>query len=269
MQLDLAQKIVVVTGGARGIGEAITRAFAAEGAIPCIFNRNPAEAERLVNELQEQGAQAASFLCELTDAEAVRAAVAAVLTRYGRIDCLVNNAGVNDGIGLRDSVDDFRASLEKNMVHCFVLVQAALDALIASRGTIVNISSKCAVTGQGGTSGYVAAKGAMNGLTREWALDLARHGIRVNGVAPAEVMTPLYEKLLAKRPNPAAARIAVEGLIPLGQRMTTAREIADTVVFLASPRSSHTTGQILYVDGGYVHLDRAFLPHSADSEGKT
>jgi NAD(P)-dependent dehydrogenase (short-subunit alcohol dehydrogenase family) len=97
----------------------------------------------------------------------------------------------------------------------------------------------------------------MNALTREWALDLARHGIRVNCVIPAEVMTPQYERWLKQRPDPAAALESIKRTVPLGRRMTTLREIADTVVFIASPRSSHTTGQLLYVDGGYVHLDRA------------
>ena len=257
MNLGLEHQVAIVTGGAKGIGEAITRGFAAEGAIPCIFGRNRAEAAQLVAELEAKGQRADSFHCELTDEAAVRGAVAAVLAKHGRIDCVVNNAGVNDGIGLRSPVADFRASLEKNIVQCFVLVQAALDALIASQGTIINIGSKCAVTGQGGTSGYVAAKGAMNGLTREWALDLAPHGIRVNCVLPAEVMTPLYERWLSTRPDPAASLAAIKATIPLEHRMTTAKEIADTVVFTASPRASHTTGQILYVDGGYVHFDRA------------
>lgn len=257
MNLELENKIVLVTGGAKGIGAAITRGFAAEGAVACILGRNPAEAAALVSELGAQGRRADSFDCQLTDEPAVRAAVAAVLRRYGRIDCVVNNAGVNDGVGLRSPVADFRASLEKNVVQCFVLVQAALDALIAVKGTIINIGSKCSVTGQGGTSGYVAAKGALNGLTREWALDLAKHGIRVNCVLPAEVMTPQYARWLEQRPDPAAALAAIQAAIPFERRMTTAEEIAHTVVFTASPRSSHTTGQILYVDGGYVHLDRA------------
>ena len=258
MNLELENKIILVTGGAKGIGEAITRGFAAEGAIPCILGRNPAEADALVAELKtQQGRRADSFACEMTVEADIRAAVAAVLKKYGRIDCVVNNAGVNDGVGLRSPVADFRASLEKNIVQCFVLVSAALDALIASKGTIINIGSKCSVTGQGGTSGYVAAKGAMNGLTREWALDLAKHGIRVNCVLPAEVMTPQYDRWISTRPDPAASLAAIKATIPLEHRMTTAEEIAHTVVFTASPRSSHTTGQILYVDGGYVHFDRA------------
>lgn len=257
MNLELENKIILVTGGAKGIGEAITRGFATEGAIPCIFGRNPAEAAKLIAELKAQGRRADSFTCEMTDEASIRTAVAAVLAKYGRIDCVVNNAGVNDGVGLRSPVADFRASLEKNIVQCFVLVQAALDALIATKGTIINIGSKCSVTGQGGTSGYVAAKGAMNGLTREWALDLAKHGIRVNCVLPAEVMTPQYDRWISTRPDPAASLAEINKTIPLGQRMTTSGEIANTVVFAASPRSSHTTGQILYVDGGYVHFDRA------------
>jgi len=257
VNLGLENKIVIITGGAKGIGAAITRAFAAEGAVACVLGRNREEAAALVAEIGAQSGRADTFHCEMTDEAAVREAVAAVLAKHGRIDCVVNNAGVNDGVGLRAPVTDFRASLEKNIVQCFVLVQAALDALIASKGTIINIGSKCSVTGQGGTSGYVAAKGAMNGLTREWALDLAKHSIRVNAVLPAEVMTPLYERWLSTRPDPAASLAAIKATIPLERRMTTAEEIADTVVFVASPRSSHTTGQILYVDGGYVHFDRA------------
>lgn len=257
MNLGLEQQVVIVTGGAKGIGAAISRAFAAEGARVAILGRNPAEAAALIAELRGQGRLADSFPCELTDEAQVRAAVAAVQAQHGRIDVVVNNAGVNDGVGLRRPVADFRASLEKNLVHCFVAVSAALDALIATKGCIINIGTKCAVTGQGGTSGYVAAKGALNGLTREWALDLAPHGIRVNCVLPAEVMTPQYERWISTRPDPAASLAEINRTIPLGQRMTTAEEIANTVVFVASPRSSHTTGQILYVDGGYVHFDRA------------
>lgn len=257
MNLGLQDKVILVTGGAKGIGEAITRSLAAEGAVACILGRNRDEAERLVIELRAAGQRADAFFCEMTDEAAVRAAVDAVLTKHGRVDGVINNAGVNDKVGLRATTAEFRSSLEKNVVHCFVLVQACLQALIASRGCVVNLGTKCASTGQGGTSGYVAAKGALHALTREWALDLAPHGIRVNCVIPAEVMTPLYARLLAAEPDPASACAAIERTIPLERRMTTAQEIADMVVFLAAPRSAHTTGQLIYVDGGYTHLDRA------------
>ena len=126
-----------------------------------------------------------------------------------------------------------------------------------SRGTIVNIGSKVALTGQGGTSGYAAAKGAILALTREWAAELLPYGIRVNAVLPAEVMTPAYTAWLATLQNPDALLHRITEQIPLGQRMTTPEEIAAAVVFLLSPtQSGHTTGQQLLVDGGYVHLDR-------------
>ena len=257
MNLELTNKVVLISGGSKGIGEAITIGFASEGAVACILGRNPKESEILCARIAQSGGRAEFYSCELTDENAVRGAVRAVLEKHGRIDCVVNNAGVNDGAGLGGGVDAFRASLEKNIVHCFVLVEAAMDALIKSRGAVVNVGSKCASTGQGSTSGYVAAKGAMNALTREWAVDFAPHGVRVNCVIPAEVMTPMYQKWISSRPDPTAALAKIESTIPLGGRMTTAREIADAVVFAASARSAHTTGQILYVDGGYTHLDRA------------
>jgi len=258
MQLHLENKVVIVSGGARGIGEAIARTFAAEGAVVCVLGRRVNDNNALVRDLVARGLRATSTVCEMTDEAQVRTAVAGVLEQFGRIDVVVNNAGVNDGAGLRMPVAAFRASLEKNVVHCFVLVQACLDALVTSQGNIVNIGTKCATTGQGGTSGYVAAKGAIHALTREWALDLAEHGVRVNCVVPAEVMTPLYKRWIATQPDPPAALAKITRSIPLEHRFTTAQEIADTVVFTASSQASHTTGQILYVDGGYTHLDRAY-----------
>ena len=121
----------------------------------------------------------------------------------------------------------------------------------------INVSSKVAVTGQGSTSGYAAAKGAMNALTREWAIALASDNVRVNCVVPAECITPQYQKWFDSLNDPEATRKGIEHLVPLGERMTTPEELADMIVFLASPRSSHTTGQIVFVDGGYTHLDRA------------
>lgn len=257
MDLQLQGKVVLVSGGSQGIGEAITRTFAAEGARVCLLGRDRAQGEALAGTLSAAGAPAAAYTVELTDAAAVRSAVEAVLRDHGRIDIVVNNAGTNDGAGLDAPLEEFRASLERNLVQCFGLVQACRAALVQSRGAIVNIGTKCATTGQGGTSGYVAAKGGLLGLTREWAVELAPSGVRVNCVVPAEVLTPQYQRWLSQRPDPAAALRGIEDLIPLERRLTKAQEIADTVVFVASPRAGHTTGQILYVDGGYTHLDRA------------
>ena len=176
---------------------------------------------------------------------------------WGPVWGLVNNAGANDGVGLEAGPEAFRASLDRNLLHYYTLAHLFLEDLKAASGAIVNISSKTAVTGQGSTSAYVAAKAAQLGLTREWAAALAPHGVRVNAVIPAEVMTPMYAALLASMPDPDGERARITARIPLGRRMTTDREIADAVVFALSPRSGHTTGQWLFVDGGYTHLDRA------------
>lgn len=253
MNLGLQDKVALVTGGAGGIGEAIVRAFAAEGAIPVILDRKADAGSALITEL----GTGLFFEIDLTDEAALRATVDQILSATGRIDIVVNNAGVNDKVGLDQAPAAFLTSLQRNLLPAFTLVSCCLDALKRTRGTVINITSKVAETGQGGTSGYAAAKGGLNGLTREWAVDLAPHGIRCNAVAPAEVMTPMYREWLDTQPDPEATLTQIESRIPLDQRFTTPDEIAATVVFLASPRSSHTTGQILHPDGGYMHLDRA------------
>ena len=258
MDLQLNGKVILVTGGAKGIGAAIVRECAKEGAIPAIVDKDVDAGQALQAELRRDGKACELVAAELGEEKACASAVKTVVTKLGRIDALVNNAGVNDGVGLeRGNPEEFMKSLERNLVHYYAMAHYALPALKKARGSIVNISSKTAVTGQGGTSGYVAAKGAILGLTREWAAELLSFGIRVNAVIPAEVMTPLYQQWLAKHANPQEKLERIVSKIPLGQRMTTAEEIAATVVFLLSGKSGHTTGQHLFVDGGYVHLDRA------------
>lgn len=252
MKLDLDGKVVIVTGGGSGIGGAISAGLAAEGAIPVIVARRTPD-ERMTAALGEHLFVAA----ELSDDEACAGAVAATIERFGRIDGLVNNAGANDGVGLDASPAAFRASLDNNLVHYFAMAHRAVPHLRKTAGAIVNISSKTAVTGQGNTSAYAAAKGAQLALTREWAVALLGDGIRVNAVVPAEVMTPLYQRWIDTFDDPQAKLSGIVERIPLGHRMTADREIADTVLFLLSARSGHTTGQWLFVDGGYVHLDRA------------
>lgn len=259
MDLGLHSKVVIVTGGGAGIGGAISQALAAEGAVPVIFARRAPEAEFMAA-LQAQSPQAGWVKVELSEDAECRAAVDETLERWGRVDALVNNAGVNDSIGLEAGPEAFRASLDQNLLHYYTLAHLTLPQLKANRGAIVNISSKTALTGQGTTSAYVAAKAAQLGLTREWAAALAGDGIRVNAVIPAEVMTPLYANWLKTFPDPAAQLAEITKRIPLGNRMTTDAEIAATVVFLLSDRAGHTTGQWLFVDGGYTHLDRALSP---------
>ncbi len=255
MNLNLDDKIIIVTGGAKGIGEGIVKALAAENAVPVIIGRGEADNAKALESINNKGFQ---VVAELTDPAACEDAVKKVIEKYGRIDGLVNNAGVNDGVGLENgNYEDFIASVHKNVVHYYLMAHHALPYLKESKGSIVNIGSKTAETGQGGTSGYAASNGARNALTREWAVELLQYDIRVNAVIVAECYTPLYDKWIKTFDNSEEKLKSITEKIPLGKRMTSAQEIADMVVFLLSDRSSHTTGQLIHVDGGYVHLDRA------------
>lgn len=257
MDLQLKDKVILVTGGAKGIGEGIVQVLAAEGAIPVIIGRNEDDNLNVFNGLKGKGYEAFYVTAELANPVECEHVVAAVIQKFGRIEGLVNNAGVNDSIGLENgNYEDFMLSLHRNVVHYYLIVKHALTELKKSKGAIVNIGSKVAETGQGNTSGYAAANGARNALTREWAVELLPFDIRVNAVIVAECWTPLYQKFMEKEPNPEAKIKEIEKNIPLGNRMTTTEEIANTVAFLLSERSSHTTGQLIHVDGGYVHLDR-------------
>lgn len=258
MDLQLKERVVLITGGAKGIGAAIVRASAAEGAIPVFLDHDLEAGEKLQSELRHTGAKSAFIVGEITAAETCRETVEQTVRLFGRMDALVNNVGANDNVGLeKGTTEKFVASLRLNLVHYYAMAHHALPALKQTHGCIVNISSKTAVTGQGGTSGYVAAKAAILGLTREWAAELLPFGVRVNAVVPAEVATPLYQQWISGFPNPEEKLARIISKIPLGKRMTKPEEIAGMVVFLLSERASHITGQHIFVDAGYTHLDRA------------
>lgn len=258
MNLNLSSKIFVVTGAAKGIGEAVSTVLAEEGAHVAVVGRNMDDNLVTVEKITAAGGHARAFQAELSKADECRRVVSQIAEHYGQIDGLVNNAGANDGVGLENgSAEAFLESLNRNLVHYYLMAHYTLPYLKETRGAIVNISSKTAETGQGGTSGYAAANGGRNALTREWAVELLPCGIRVNAVVVAECYTPLYERWIKTLPDPEKALERINQQIPLGRRMTTPLEIASMVAFLLSDQSSHTTGQIIHVDGGYTHLDRA------------
>jgi L-fucose dehydrogenase len=258
MDLHLTNKVFIVTGGAKGIGAAISSSIAAEGGIVVIAGRKAADNQAKVDEIIKAKGKATQIAVELADVAACKEVIDFTVKEYGRIDGIINNAGVNDGVGLESgSPEKFFQSLQKNLSHFYNLAHYGLPFLKESKGTIINIGSKVADTGQGNTSGYAASKGAINALTREWAVELLPYSIRVNTVIPAEVWTPLYENWINTLPNPKEKLAQIVSKIPLEKRFTTSEEIADMTVFLLSDRSSHTTGQIIYVDGGYTHLDRS------------
>ena len=260
MDLGLKGKIIVVTGGSKGIGSGIVSVLSEEGAIPVIVGRDKDTILSAVNKYRERNYQVGYAFAELTDPRQCERAVKKIIDDFEKIDGLVNNAGVNDGVGLeKGTYEDFLNSINKNVAHYYKMAQLVLPELKKNKGAIVNIGSKVSVTGQGGTSGYAAACGGRNTLTREWAVELIPYSIRVNSVIVAECYTPLYKKWIESFEDPKAKLVSITNKIPLDKRMTTIEEIANTVAFLISEKSSHTTGQLIHVDGGYTHLDRAIF----------
>ena len=260
MDLGLKDKVILVTGGAKGIGKGIVIALAKEGAIPVIIGRGKEQNDLVVNEVKAIGIDTIGITAELGNPDECQQAVLTAVQKFGRIDGLVNNAGLNDGVSLENGTyEGFVKSLHNSLIHYFLLAKYCLPYLKESKGNILNISSKTAETGQGGTSGYAASNGGRNALTREWAVELLPYEIRVNAIIVAESMTPQYESWIKTIPNPEETLKKITSRIPFQNRMTTIEEIADMSVFILSNRSSHTTGQLIHVDGGYVHLDRALI----------
>ena len=254
MDLGLRDKIVLVTGGAKGIGAATVKAFLAEDCKVVIVDRDTEAG----NVLAKSSDSKARFVeAELTNLKSCKQAVEQTVSWFGGLDVLVNNAGFNDGLGLETSPEDFMTSVQNNLLHVYAMTHYSLPQLRKGPGSILNLGSKVSVTGQGKTSAYAAAKGAISALTREWAVALAPEKVRVNCVIPAECITDQYEQFFQTQTNPEAAKKAIADIVPFEQRLTTPEEIAQTIVFLASESSSHTTGQLVFVDGGYTHFDRA------------
>ena len=212
MDLGLKDKIIIVTNGPKGIGESILKVLAAEGAVPVIIGKDESDNLRIVNDIIDKSRKCFQIVADLTKPEACESSIQKIINEFGAINGLINNAEVNDDVGLEHGNNEaFISSLHKNLIHYYLLAHYALPALKKSKGSIINISHKAA---------YNVAAGAKNALTREWAVELLNYGIRVNAVIVAESC------------------------------ITTTEEIANTVAFLLSEKSSHTTGQLIYVNGG-------------------
>ncbi len=258
MDLGIKENVYLITGGAKGIGRAIALTLVAEGAIPVIVDKDDEAGALLTNEIREAGGTSIFIKTDLTLFDQCLDAVNFTIDRFGKLDGLLNNAGINDNVGLeKGNPEAFEASLQKNLMHYYNMAHVSLPYLKKTKGTILNTSSKTAITGQGGTSGYVCAKAGILGLTRDWAAELLPYSIRVNALVPAEVWTPLYQWWVGTFPDPQAKKDHIASKIPFESRFTQPQEIADMAVFLLSSRASHITGQYVFVDGGYTHLDRA------------
>ena len=256
MDLGYKDKVTIVTGGTKGIGEGIVRILAEEGAKVVMVNRVGNEGPVIEKELTAKGQHVHYIAAELTQIDECRRVVEETLSRYGRIDSIFNNAGVNNQLGLDTPPEKFLQGMADNLIHVYSLVHYAHDELIKNKGSIVNVGSHVSITGQGNTSAYVAAKGAMAGLTREWAAYFADKYVTVNCVVPGSVWTNAYKVWAARFPNPEERRKQAERNIPMGRRMTEVDEFASLAVFVGSPRASHLTGEIIVCDGGYSRLDR-------------
>jgi len=261
MDLGLKDKVVVVTGAAGmegSIGKTIVNSLANEGAIPIIVCRNDRGYE-YEKKLKSKGINTTFIKTDLTRPDQIKKTAKIIGKKYNKIDVLINNIGVNDGIGLENSIEDFMLSLQLNMVSYFAMTKYCLPYIKKAKGNILNIGSKVSITGQGNTSGYAASKGGILGLTREWAVDLINDSIRVNAVIISESWTPAYSNWIKTLKDGESKLKSIIKNIPFENRMTTSKEVANTCLFTISNKSSHTTGQFIFCDGGYIHLDRSLL----------
>jgi len=247
----LKDKVAIVTGAARGIGAAIARTFAAEGAQLGLVDIDAEALAAFAAELGATGATPTTAVANIGERAAVEAAVAAILARYGRVDVLINNAGINvfaDPLELSDEA--WQRCMAVNLEGAWHMIRAVLPGMLAAgQGAIVNIASTHAFAIIPGTFPYPVAKHGLLGLTRALAVDYAPQGIRINAIAPGYIETDKVRDWLAEFPDPAAARARVEGLIPL-RRIGTPEQVAHAAVFLASDEAAFSTGSVLTMDGG-------------------
>lgn len=244
----LTEKIAVVTGASRGIGKAIAMRLAKEGATVIInYNGSVDKAEAVKTEIEKAGGRAAVYQCDVSEEKACEAFLSEVIKTYGRIDVLVNNAGITrDGLLMRMSETDFDAVLNTNLKGAFHTIRSASRQMLKQRsGRIINMASVVGVSGNAGQANYAASKAGVIGLTKAAAKEMASRGITVNAVAPGFIETDMTGVLSEK------VREGAFGQIPMGT-FGKPEDVASAVAFLASEEARYITGQVLHVDGGMV-----------------
>lgn len=239
-------KITVITGGTSGIGRAAARAFAAEGAVICILGRNAARAEKVLEEIQDNGGSAEFYPCDITVAEEIHDTIDKILQQYGRIDILFNSAGISPtGTVETTTFSDFKKVMEADLYSIFLLSQEVIGSMKAQGGgNIINIAGTYGMHPVPNKAGYACAKAGVISLTRSIAIDFARQGIRCNAISPGYVDTPLNDGFPTEKRDRFLERYQPD------PEVITAEAIANAAVFLASDESRNITGQNLVVDGG-------------------
>jgi NAD(P)-dependent dehydrogenase (short-subunit alcohol dehydrogenase family) len=241
-------RVVLITGGAQGIGAGAARVFAREGGLVAIVDRDALAAQRCIQQL---GPKHLSIPTDVSDWSQLRKAIQKTVDRFGRLDCLINNAGIHppDTPLPQTTPEEAMQVMQVNFISTYAASLYAWPHLIESQGTIINISSMTAVLGQKNSAAYAASKGAQLSFTKALALEGASRGVRVNAILPSNVDTPLMHRWAATLQDPEVALERIKQLQPLG-RMADPEEIGRVCLFLATEDSSFVTGQGMEVDGG-------------------
>jgi NAD(P)-dependent dehydrogenase (short-subunit alcohol dehydrogenase family) len=249
--LMYTDKVVIITGGSKGIGKGCVEAFVDAGAKVVFCARKPEEGQPLAQALNSRGrGEATFFTCDVSKTFEIRNLIDSTVARYDRLDCLINNAGWHPPHKAIDyfSVQDFRELLDLNLVSIFAACKFALPHLRKTEGNIINLSSLVGTIGQKHATTYVATKGAITAFTKALAIDEAKHRVRVNAVSPGNVYTPLWQEAIDAAPDPKQCREDGENAQPLG-RMGTIEEVGKLCLFIAS-EATFTTGVDHVISGG-------------------